>query len=68
MSLEELFQDVDIQQQVAKYQYDYNIFFLTDILVNASSINNHVVQEEQQLVKAVQDSMAEWKIRSSKHR
>ncbi|CAO1340310.1 unnamed protein product [Diamesa serratosioi] len=38
------------------------------ILVNASSINNHVIQEEQQLVKAVQDSMAEWKIRSSKHR
>ena len=43
-------------------------FLFSDILVNASSINNHVIQEEQQLVKAVQDSMAEWKIRSSKHR
>lgn len=40
---------------------------IADILINASSSHNSV-QEEQQLIKAVQESMAEWKIRSSKHR
>lgn len=40
----------------------------TDILASASSSHRNEVEDELEMIKAVQESMLQWKIRASKHR
>lgn len=41
---------------------------ISDILVSAHASHKNEIEEELQMIKAVQDSMLQWKIRSAKQR